>query len=154
MRPGSDALTISVQGSPKDLETGLQLAHALLTDGKIEESAFTNWKLRSLQMIERMQTMPRFKAMEAAADLLSGGDPRRKFPTADDVNRQSLTQAQAWYDRLCREAPIEVAVVGDVQLGKSMALIEQYIGSLPARGRSTAHLDRLRRLARPTGPLT
>jgi zinc protease len=153
LRPGEDTLTISVQGSPKDLEAGLQLAHALLTDGKIEEAAFKNWKLRTLQQLERMRTMPQFRAMEALADLLSGGDPRRRFPTADDVNRQSVSEAQAWYDRLCRQAPIEVAVVGDIQLDQAMPLIERYIGSLPARSRSAQYLDGLRQLNRPTGPL-
>jgi zinc protease len=153
MRPDGDTLTVSVQGSPKDLEAGLQLAYALLTDGKIEESAFKNWKLRTLQMLERMQSMPRFRAMQAAADLLSGGDPRRRFPTPDDVNRQSVAEAQAWYDRLCRDAPIEVAVVGDIRLDEVMPLIERYVGSLPARNRSARHLDELRRLARPSGPL-
>lgn len=147
-----DSLTINVQGSPKDLEAGLQLAHALLTDGKIEESAFKNWKLQTIQQLERMQTMPPIKASEALADLLSGGDPRRKFPTVDDVNRQSVAEAQTWYKRLCREAPIEVAVVGDVKLEEVMPLIEKYIGSLPERGRSAKHLDKLRRLARTTGP--
>jgi zinc protease len=132
----------------------LQLAHALLTDGKIEEAAFNNWKLRALQQIERMRTRPSFKASETAADLLSGGDPRLTFPTSDTVNRQSLPGAQAWFDRLCRESPIEVAVVGDIKLDKAMAFVERYIGSLPARERSAAHLDKLRRLARPTGPLT
>jgi zinc protease len=153
MGQSDDTLTINVQGSPKDLEVGLQLTHALLTDGKIEKSAFKNWKLQTLQMIERMQTMPRFKAMEATADLLSGSDPRRGFPTAETVNNQSIKEAQAWYDRLCREAPIEVAVVGDIDAGQAMALIERYIGSLPARDRSAKHLDKLRKLARPTGPL-
>jgi zinc protease len=153
MGSGEDSLTISVQGSPKDLETGLQLAHALLTDGRIEESAFTNWRLRTLQMLERMQSMPQFKAMQAAADLLSGGDPRRRIPTPEDVNRQSLEEAQAWYGRLCREAPIEVAIVGDVELDEVMPLIERYIGSLPERKRSPGHLDKLRQLARPAGPL-
>jgi zinc protease len=153
MSRGSDSVTISVQGSPADLETGLQLAHALLTDGKIEESAFKNWKLQTLQQLDRMQTMPRFKAMEAAADLLSGSDPRRTFPTPDDVNRKSIGEAQAWFDRLCRNAPIEVSVVGDMKLDQAMPLIEKYVGSLPERSRSAAHLDKLRRLARPTGPL-
>jgi len=153
MRPGGDTLTVSVQGSPKDLEAGLQLAHALLTDGRIEDSAFKNWRLRTLQQLERMQVMPRFQAMQTVADLLSGGDPRRVFPTPDSINRQSVAEAQAWFDRLCREAPIEVAVVGDMKLDQVMPLIEQYVGSLPQRSRSARHLDELRRLARPTGPL-
>jgi zinc protease len=153
MGGSEDTLDITVQGSPKDLEIGLQLAHALLTEGRIEESAFNNWRLQSLQQIERMQTMPRFKAMEATVDLLAGGDVRRKFPTADTINRQSLPAAQAWYDRLCRQAPMEVAIVGDIKLDDVMPLVERYIGSLPERQRSGKHLDKLRRLARPTGPL-
>jgi zinc protease len=153
MTQGSDALTISVQGSPKDLEAGLQLAYALLTDGKIEESAFKNWKLRTLQMLERMRTMPRFRAMEATADLLSGGDPRLTFPTPDEIEAQSLPAAQAWYDRLCREAPVEVAVVGDIKLDEAMPLIERYVGSLPERERSADNLDQLRKVDRPAGPL-
>ncbi|UCG32329.1 MAG: insulinase family protein [Phycisphaerales bacterium] len=151
---GGDAVMISVQGSPKDLEAGLQLAHALLTDGKIEEAAFKNWKLQTLQQLERMQKMPMFKAMEATADLLSGGDPRRTFLTAEEVNRQSVSEAQAWYDRLCAKAPIEVAVVGDIKLDEAMPLIERYLGSLAERNRGADHLAKLRRLARPTGPLS
>ena len=45
--PEGDALTVTVTGSPEDLETGLQLAHALITDGRIEESAFSNWRTAS-----------------------------------------------------------------------------------------------------------
>ena len=149
-----DSLTVRVQGSPNDLEVGLQLARAVLTDGKIEESAFENWRLQTLQRIDMLNAMPRFKAMEAVLDLLSGGDPRRKMIAKKDVERQSLEAAQKWFDRLCREAPIEVAVVGDIPWATAKPLIEKYLGSLPNRSRAAKHLDRLRRLARPTGPLS
>jgi len=148
-----DSLTIRISGSPKDVESGLQEVHALLTDGKIEESAFKNWKLTMLQRIERMEKMPMFKAMEATGDLLSGGDPRSSPWTREKVEKQSLAQAQAWFNRLAREAPIEVAVVGDITLDAAKPLIERYLGSLPKRTRSAEHLAGLRRLARPTGPL-
>ncbi len=152
-RGEGDSLTIQMTGSPIDLEAGLQEAHALLTDGKIEESAFKNWKLGMLQQIEMMQTMPMFKAYEAMMSLLTGDDPRLKPITKEDVERQSIAAAQAWFDRLCREAPIEVAVVGDISVDAAMSLIEKYIGSLPKRSRTADHLSKLRRLARPTGPL-
>ncbi len=150
---GGDSLPISVSGSPDDLETGLQLVHALLTDGKIEESAFKNWKLNTLRRIEMMEKMPRVKAFEGLGDLLSGGDPRQSALTKENVEALSLEQAQAWFDRLRRESPIEVAVVGHIKLDQAMPLIEKYLGSLPERSRSASHLDKLRRLARETGPL-
>jgi zinc protease len=149
-----DVFMISVSGSPKDLETGMQLANALLTDGKITDAAFKNWRLQSLQRIEMMQTMPMFKAFEASEDLLTGGDPRFAFPTKEIVERQSISRSQKWFDRLCRTSPIEVSVVGEISRDDAMALVAQYIGSLPKRSRTADSLNKLRRVARPTGPLS
>lgn len=151
---GQDALTIEISGSPLDLEVGLQKAHALLTDGIIEEPAFKNWKQESLQRIEMLAKLPRFKAMEAMEDLLSGGDPRLAFMTKEIVEAQSVAAAQEWFNRLREKAPIEVAVVGDLPLEKAMPLVELYIGSLPARPRTPDNLMKLRKLARTTGPLS
>lgn len=151
---GGDAFRVSVTGSPRDLETGLQLAHALLTDGKITEAAFKNWRLQSLQRIEMMRTMPMFRAFEASEDLLTGGDPRFAFPTKEIVERQSISRSQAWFDRLCRTSPIEVSVVGEISRDDAMALVAKYIGSLSKRSRSADSLNKLRRVARPTGPLS
>jgi len=148
-----DSLTIQLTGSPQDIEAGIQLVHALLTDGKIEEPAFKNWKQRTLQEIELTEKMPVFQAIKAMEDLLSGGDPRRSPMTREKVAAASIQSGQAWFDRLCRTAPIEVAVIGDIKLEKILPLIEQYIGSLGGRRRSTEELDRFRYLIRPIGPL-
>ncbi len=151
--PG-DALTIQLIGSPKDLEIGLQEAHALLIDGKIEESAFKTWKQGTLQQLEAYEKLPRVRAFQTLAEVMGGGDPRLTSMSKEKVANQSIEKAQAWYDRLCREAPIEVAVVGDIQLAKAQSLIEKYIGSLSKRPRSTGYLDKLRKVNRPAGPWT
>jgi zinc protease len=150
---GDDAFVITVSGSPRDLESGLQEAYALLTDGIIEESAFKNWRLNQLREIEMREKMPQFRAYEAMADLLSGGDPRETYLTKPRVEALTREQGQAWFERLCREAPIEVAVVGDITLEDALSLTERYVGSLPKRSRSARALDKLRRLPRPPGPL-
>ncbi len=152
-RGGSgDAFTLSLSGSPADLETGLQLVHALVTDGKIEQSAFDNWKLQQMQGIEMREHMPRFKAVEQLLDVVSGGDPRLAFQTKDQVNGQNVETAQAWFRKIC-SAPIEVAVVGDMEYDAVMPLITKYIGSLPDRPRRAENIDSLRRFSRETGPL-
>ena len=152
-RGADDTFTISVSGSPKDLETGLQLAHGLLTDGKIEQSAFETWKRGRIQAITQGQTDLRYKTREALRDLLSGGDPRQVFLTEERVEAAKIKDAQVWFDRLCRNAPTEVAMVGEIELENAMPLIRKYLGSLPQRKRSAGHLDGLRRLGRSTGPL-
>jgi zinc protease len=149
-----DSLMIYVTGSPKDLEAGLQEAYALLTDGLIEETAFKNWKLSTLQGIEQREKMPQAKATEAREDLLSGGDPRRAPLSKANVEALSAAKAQAWFERLRASAPIEVAVVGDMRIEAVRPLIEKYLGSLPARARSADYLGKLRFLHRLPGPLS
>ena len=152
--PAGDHFLITVNGSPADLEIGMQEAYALLMDGRIEESAFKNWRLGSLQNWEQLQKLPRFKAQEAMEAVLSNNDPRRgaTLPKAD-IERLTLAQGQAWYDRLCREAPIEVAVVGDIALEPALELVSRYIGSLPKRPRDLNRIHSLRRSDRAPAPL-
>lgn len=151
--PDGDSFSLTVSGSPQDLETGLQKAYLLLTDGKIERPAFQNWKLSTLQAIEQREKSPQFKASQALEDLMSSGDPRRMPISRTNVEAQSVEQGQAWFDRLTRQAAIEVAVVGDLTWDKAKPLIERYLGSLAARPRSAKYLDSKRTLARPPGPL-
>lgn len=147
-----DTLTIDVNGSPKDLEAGLQLVHAILTDGKIEESAFNTFVQRNRQRLRMMMKTPEFRAFEATAQATSGDDPRLTPMTVERLDALTLSAAQAWLERISRESPIEVAIVGEMALDDVMPLISRYIGSLPKRGRSSAHLDALRKINRATGP--
>ncbi len=148
-----DAFTIQLSGSPSDLESGLQEAYALLTEGKIEESAFKNWKVRTLDQIEEWEKMPTVQASAALEDLLSGGEARRMLITKAGAQGQSIAEAQGWFDRLSRESPIEVSIVGDISWDKAKALAERYLGALPKRSRSAERLDGLRATHRTKGPL-
>ncbi|MBU0617435.1 MAG: insulinase family protein, partial [Planctomycetes bacterium] len=148
-----DSLDILVTGSPDDLEIGLQLAHVLLTEGRIEQPAFKKWVETSLQKYERFSKSPQFAAMATLLEVISGNDPRVTMNDPQRINAQSLERCQAWLERLCREAPLEVAVVGEMTQDEVMPLIEKYVGSLPKRSRSAAQLDPLRKLNRGEGPL-
>ncbi len=150
---GGDIFGANVSGSPEDLEMGLKLVHAVLTEGKIEQAVFDNWKKSTLQQIDMIEKMPRFVGMKAMFNLLSGDDPRTPFPTRESVNSQTLAKAQARFDQIRKNAPIEVSIVGQIDRDKAMELAARYIGSLPTRPRKADHLDKLRKLARPTGPL-
>lgn len=148
-----DAFTVVISGSPRDLEIGLQLAHALLTDGRVEGPTFERWKQFALQQLATAERMADFQAGQAVAQLLSDDDPRRTPWTTARVERRTQAAAQEWLERLCREAPLEVAIVGDVSLETAVPLLERYVGSLPARPRGAARLEPLRKIRRKAGPL-
>lgn len=152
---GTDTMTLTVSGSPADLETGLQLAHLLLTDPKIEPAAFEQWKQIQRQIIADRRLTPDGAFGELAiATLYPPDEPRTRMLTTEDVDRLTIEEAQAWLTTLIASAPIEVAVVGDIERERALELVRTYLGSLPPRERiGSSTLDHLRAIDRPEGPL-
>jgi zinc protease len=151
---GMDSLSLSVTGNPSELEEGMKLAYLLLTDPVIEPAAFEQWKKETLQAIEQRKTDPRGAMAEAMADLVYPNTDSRTHPlTAEQVNKLSLAEAQSWLRNAIVTAPIEVAVVGDIDKEQAMELVSRYLGSLPSRERiSDKTLDSLRNLTKVPGP--
>lgn len=151
-----DALTLNVSGTPEALEEGLQLAHILLRNAKLEPPGVDLWKQRRLQELESFRRRIGVRVQEIAGLALSGGDPRRATLTPEQVESRAsaLPQAQAWLDAVLRSAPMEVAIVGDMPEEQALRLAARYLGSLPPRPRHDPSLTPLRQVAGFTGPLT
>ncbi len=147
-----DSLTVYVRGTRKDLGAGFELAHALLTGGVIEASVFRNYVTERVQELTLAARAPQARAVDALRTLVAGDDPRLMPDSPERVSRLLLPAAQAWLVRLCREAPVEVAVVGDLSFDEAVALVGKYVGSLPARPRTAEPLDARRKVARKPGP--
>jgi zinc protease len=152
---GGDSLTLTVSGDPADLERGLQLAYLLLTDPVIEEAALDQWKEAEAQRINERRRQPLRALVETSAVALYPPDETRPKPlTAEQVRAISRPAAQAWLRRLVTQAPIEVAVVGDIDRVAATRLVTQYLGALPPRPRiGDKTLSNLRAIVRPAGPI-
>jgi len=148
-----DSLSLSVSGDTADLERGLQLAYLLLTDPVIEQPALDQWKDAEQQRIVQRKSRPMQIMVDRSADAIYPRDESRpKSLTADQVRAITRPAAQAWLRRLITEAPIEVAVVGDIDRETATRLVTKYVGSLPARARiDDKTLLNLRVIAKPQG---
>ncbi|GIX48388.1 MAG: peptidase M16 [Candidatus Tectimicrobiota bacterium] len=131
----ADALRLRLTATPEDLESGLQLVHLLLQDARLEPAAVARWRRRKHQALEALRLSLRGQAYQAALAVLSGNDPRLAPLTLEEVEARAadLAAAQAWLDRLLRQAPMEVAIVGDLPEARALALAATYLGSLPPR---------------------
>lgn len=152
----ADGLRLIIAGSPDDLESGMQVAYLMLTDPKIEEAAFTQWKTQQVQAIEgSMKNPQRYAQRMMARTIFPETDCRVQPLTVEQVNRLDLASAQAWLNKLIATSPIEVTIVGDLPREKAIELVDRYLGSLPPRERISAHtLEKQRHIARPQGPRT
>ena len=148
---GGDTVGLTVSGDPAELERGLQLAYLLLTDPVIEEPALEQWRDAELQRIVQRKTRPMQVLMDtSAAAIYPPVETRTKSLTAEQVRALTLPAAQAWLRRLITDAPVEVAVVGDIEREAATRLVTRYLGALPARPRiGDKTLASLRTIARP-----
>lgn len=151
---GMDSMSFSVSGSPEDLETGMQLAHLLLTVPKIEASAFEQFQQRTREMLQEALKNPMMAGMRVAQAMpYPENEPRTKPLTVEEVDKLTLPAAQAWLNKLVKESPIEVTIVGDLPKERALKMAEQYLGSLPARAKvDPKAFASLRKLERPAGP--
>lgn len=151
-----DALSLTISGSPEDLEIGFQLAHLLLTEPKIEPASFDQYQTTSKEMIRESQKNPMMLGMRtAAAAPYPDNEPRTQPLTEDQVGKLTLPAAQAWLNKLIKESPIEVVIVGDLPRERALELTGRYLGSLSPRERvSSSTYAAQRMLKRPAGPRT
>lgn len=152
-RAGRDLLVISIAGTPEDIEEGFRLAHLLLTQPRIEPPALKIWKERRSQEIEERKTSVVAHRNEEVMALLSKNDPRLEFLVQEQVDRLTLEDGQQWLEGIIRSAPMEVAVVGDIERDRALALTLKYLGSLSRRPLADVTLDGLREIERTPGPL-
>ena len=150
-----DTVSLTVSGDAAELERGLQLAYLLLTEPVIERPALAQWQESETQRISQRKSQPMQVLMDTSrAAIYPRGEVRPRPLTIEQVRAITQSAAQAWLRRLIAEAPIEVAVVGDVDRDTATRLVARYLGALPARPRiDDKTLIDLRTLARPQGPI-
>jgi len=152
---GRDTVTLTVSGDPAALESGFELAYLLLTDPVVEPGVFAQWRENEVREIAERAREPRGVLAEARADAFyPAGEARLRPVTAVQAERLGREATQAALRALIARAPIEVAVVGDIDRDRAVALIARSLGSLPPRPRiDDKTLRHLRAVPRPAGPV-
>lgn len=133
---------ITANGSVKDLETLMQLIHLEITAPRKDEQQFAIWKQNTLEQLQNQLRSPEFQFYRDAAAAEWKNNPRRTFPTPDDVNKVDLDKALAFYkSRFGDVSDFTFVIVGAVSLEQMKPLVETYLASLPAKGRKEKEKD-------------
>jgi zinc protease len=150
--PHEGGLLFQLMGAPEDLEDGFRLLHLLLTDARLEQAALDRWKKQMGFMLPTFEKNARAQAGQAVNEILSGSDPRFGIPTAERVDAVTREGAQKWLARILETAPIEAAIVGDMDRDRMLELARRYLGTLPKRPVAREGLAELRRVKQNPGP--
>ncbi|MBQ7856075.1 MAG: insulinase family protein [Alistipes sp.] len=129
-------------GSPKDLETLMQLLYLNFTQPRFNEDDFnvTIGQLRSY--VENLKSNPDYVASAEVQKTLYGNSPRRQQISTEMLNNVKFERLASIHKQLFSNiADFTVYITGNVDLESLKPLVEKYIGSIPASKRLTPAKD-------------
>jgi zinc protease len=143
-RVGFTELTQSISGSAskKDLETAFQLIHLAFTQPRADPAVFSVLTSQMKTMLANQRAQPEFAFAEALNGIMSQNHPRGRMPTAEMVDQWNLDTSMAFYRaRLADASGFTFVFVGSFDLDTMKPLVERYLASLPAAGRTEMWKD-------------
>ncbi len=135
VRPGIGELseTIYANGSPRDLETMLQLVYLQFTAVRRDEVAFASWRNRMAAQLRNMTSNPAFVYADSLSKTIYDHHPRAGQPTVEQIEGVDYAAAlELFRARVADAANYTFIFVGNIDPEVLRPLVEQYIASLPA----------------------
>ena len=133
---------LSATGSVRDLETMMQLINLEVTAPRKDEAQFKVWQQNTSENLTNQMRNPEFQFLRDSMKVEYKNNPRRMFPTPDDVAKVNLAKALAFYkNRFGDVSDFTFVIVGAVKPDQMKPLVETYLASLPGKGRHEKEKD-------------
>ncbi len=140
--PDDYTTTIAGNGSPKDLETIMQLLYLRFTAPRFSEDDFKATMSQYISYVENLKSNPDFKASSEQLKSLYNNHYRRQQISTEVLNSIKYERLEPIYRALtANAADYTVYIVGNVNLETLQPMVEKYIGSLPTKKKLTKRLD-------------
>ena len=128
--------SMSLAGSPRDLETIFQLMHRQFTAPRLDTAQVRTW-----------QSLGKYMGSGTSIDdmldqVIARGNPRMRPVSTQLAELVKVDDALALYrDRFGDASDFTFTIVGAVTRDEARALVERYVASLPASGRKETPKD-------------
>jgi len=146
---GKNAFLISGKTTPQDLELELQLLAAQATDPGYRPEAERLLQRSMAQFYARLEHMPEGLFQLEIERALAGGDPRFGLPPMETLARYTMADVRGWLAPELTKGPLELSIIGDIDIEATIALAAKTFGALPARSAKPAY-EAERRVAFPS----
>ena len=124
--------TVNAGGSPKDIETILQLVYLNFTAPRFDETDLQNMKNMYVPYFKNMESDPNYIVGREFQKTMYGNHARRQITSAAQIEALNIPTLQAIHSKLYGYADdFRFVIVGNVDLDTLKPLVEKYLGSLP-----------------------
>ncbi|MFL6520060.1 MAG: M16 family metallopeptidase [Chthoniobacterales bacterium] len=151
--PSPDSFRFGGATTPEDLLLELQLLAAQLTDAGYRPEALRTARQELNQRYRTFKHSVAGPMTTEIANLLADGDPRFGWPAEEVMMSRNFDELKAWLTPQLAHGPLEVALVGDLDIEASIGAAAKTIGALPAREPKPA-LTELKKVKFPAHPFT
>jgi zinc protease len=128
-----DSFALSGATVPEETELLFQLYQAYLTDLGFRQDALDLAAAQYAQEYDALAHSIDGGMMLKGARFLAGGDSRFGLPDIEAIKKHSLLDIQKWVEQDLSTQPIEISIVGDLNVETVIDLAATYLGSLPNR---------------------
>jgi len=135
VHPFIDERTQGVNGGgiPQDLETGLQLTYAYLTEPRKDEGQFSNTIQRSKGILANRGNNPAIVFRDSITAIMGSYNIRQMPPTVARLDQVNLDKVYRIYkERFADASGMTFIFVGNMDTTAIKPLLEKYIASLPS----------------------
>ncbi len=130
---GVDAFSLSGATTREDLLFELELLCAYLQAPGWREDGLVQMRRGLPLLYEGLAHQHQGPVLTRFMDELLGGDARFVFPPQPAVESLSIDSLRAWLAPMLADAPLEVTMVGDLDLEATVAAAARTLGRLPPR---------------------
>ena len=128
-----DALSFSGGTNRRDLGLQLQLMAAFATDPAYRSEGLERQLASAVDDLKQFSSSPGRVLSRELSGLLRSGDKRWKFPTLENLQSVSMKDVESILAPMLQEAPIEIAIVGDVNEEDAIKAVAATFGALKPR---------------------
>ncbi|HEV2082083.1 MAG TPA: insulinase family protein [Brevundimonas sp.] len=130
---GEDAFVLSGGTKPADLDVQMQVLAAYVTDAAWRPEPFERTRAQFRAALPTLEATTQGVFAREATSRLRPGDARYAFPSLENVAAWSIDDLKAAVAPALASGPIEIVIVGDVDVDAAIASVASTFGALPPR---------------------
>lgn len=130
---GDDAFGLYGSTTPDDLPLQLQLMAAYLTDPGWRPEGLAQFRKTVQAQLRSLDGTPAGVQQRELPRLLHSGDPRFGIPAENELMARNYDELRTAMQHARDKGPIEIGIVGDVDVARATDLVARTFGALPMR---------------------
>ena len=136
---GSDALRFTGTTNPAELLLQLQLLTAYLTDPGYRPESLRVARKNIEEFYTSLSHSVEGPLRTTVPNLLASGDSRFGMPPVEVTRQRTLEEEKAWLAPQLARGPIEIGLIGDIDIDAAIAAVAATVGALPPRDPKPAY---------------